>query len=198
MDISTLTGLDENHPTYDKVATANLNRLHGLMESMVEAALDLKRPMVTHHLIKGLNSHAIAGLHSAAGQYRATSIHVGQPGPDAYIPPEPGLVQVLMDDFVREVEDRWESSDAVSLAAWVLWRINFIHPFVNGNGRTARAVCYYIICAKIGGWLPGEIILPNRLRQHREDYYKALRSADGGEIQPLTELVKKLLDAQLT
>lgn len=161
---------------------------------MVGASLALERPMVTHHLIKSLNAHAIAGLHAGAGEYRTGGISVG-----SYTPPEPGLVQRLMDDFVLEVERRWEDeSSYTELAAYALWRINYIHPFVNCNGRTARALCYYIVCVKLQLWLPGLNIFPNRIRDHRADYYAALKQADAGNLQPLSVLVASVLDAQLT
>ena len=56
-----------------------------------------------------------------------------------YHPPEHYRVQALMDDFVNNVNRSWENADPVVLATLVLWRLNNIHPFINGNGRTARA-----------------------------------------------------------
>jgi Fic family protein len=38
------------------------------------------------------------------------------------------------------VNDRWAEASAVHLCAYVLWRLNWIHPFGDGNGRTARAI----------------------------------------------------------
>ena len=43
-----------------------------------------------------------------------------------------------MDAFVDEVNRRLETADVLTLAAYCLWRLNHIHPFINGNGRTAR------------------------------------------------------------
>jgi hypothetical protein len=34
--------------------------------------------------------------------------------------------------------DNWVTKDPLHLSAYVLWRINWIHPFADGNGRTAR------------------------------------------------------------
>ena len=44
----------------------------------------------------------------------------------------------LMDDMVNTVNRDWGESHPIRLSAYVLWRLNWIHPFVNGNGRTAR------------------------------------------------------------
>jgi Fic family protein len=65
-----------------------------------------------------------------------------------------------------------------SLAAFALWRMNWIHPFVEGNGRTARAACYYLICMKHQRLLPGIKIVPERIRENRQPYYDALKAAD--------------------
>ena len=56
-----------------------------------------------------------------------------------------------MDDFVNTVNRAWEKADELTLGAYVLWRLNHIHPFINGNGRTARAASYFVICLKLGG-----------------------------------------------
>lgn len=51
-------------------------------------------------------------------------------------------------------------------------------PFIEGNGRTARAGCYYLLCVRSGVLLPGRKILPERIKENREGYYMALRKAD--------------------
>jgi len=46
----------------------------------------------------------------------------------------------LMNSFINEVNRYWETTDVLSLASYCLWRLNHVHPFINGNGRTARAL----------------------------------------------------------
>ncbi|MBL8221394.1 MAG: Fic family protein, partial [Bryobacterales bacterium] len=31
----------------------------------------------------------------------------------------------------------------------VMWRLNWIHPFFGGNGRTARSASYLVLCASL-------------------------------------------------
>jgi Fic/DOC family len=85
----------------------------------------------------------------------------------------------------------------------VLWRLNNIHPFINGNGRTARAACYFVLCLKAGGWLPGETILPELIKRDRDEYCQHLQVAHESFAQtgdpnlgPLHGLVTRLLDEQ--
>ena len=62
----------------------------------------------------------------------------------------------------------------------MLWRLNWIHPFTDGNGRTSRAASYLILCCKIGAVLPGKTTIPDQISQNKLPYYQALEAADEG------------------
>lgn len=192
-----LTG-NENHPAYQDMEISNGNRQYDFLRSVVLASVQIAGPFLSHALIKALNHHAITCLHISAGDYRPCAVHVGD-----HDPPEFYRVEGLMDDFVNRVNRYGEAMDPVALAAFVLWRINFIHPFINGNGRTARAACYLVLCVKLGGWLPGETILPELLRRERDAYVVALREVDAAfargtaDLSALHELLERLLREQL-
>lgn len=195
MDLLELVG-NEQDPIYQNMATSNISRHYSFLFSVIEAAVALKRPLLSESLIKALNFHAIVGLHHEAGQYRSHKVIVGQ-----YVPPEYFRVEPLMDDLVNELNWRWQPAEPFELAAYALWGINNIHPFVNGNGRTARAICYFILCVKLGGLLPGHTILPERLRQEpmrSSVYVPSLQAADQGDLQPLTTLIRNLVVQQVT
>ena len=51
-------------------------------------------------------------------------------------------------------------------------------PIHRGHGRTARATCYYLLCVREGRLLPGQKIVPERIRENRTPYVEALRAAD--------------------
>ena len=78
-----------------------------------------------------------------------------------------------------------------------------MHPFIEGNGRTARATCYYLLCVRSGGLLPGRKIVPERIGENRAGYVEALRVADqawsGGnlDLSVLEGYLASLLEAQL-
>ena len=193
-----LTGT-EDHPIYQELEAANGARQYDFLRSIVMAALGAERAFLSQQVLKALNYQAIACLHTNPGEFRPCPVYVGK-----YTPPEHYRVQALMDDFVNQVNSFWHQTDPVQLAAFVLWKLNHIHPFINGNGRTARAACYFVLCVKAGGWLPGETILPELLRQNREEYVTALKVADAGPqdeknhpLAPLHGLVSRLLEQQL-
>ena len=83
-----------------------------------------------------------------------------------------------MDRFISTVQENWYLWTATELAAYGLWRLNWIHPFVEGNGRTARATCYFLLCVRSGALLPGRKIIPERIRENRPGYEAALVAAD--------------------
>ena len=189
----------EGHPVYQALEAENGNRQYDFLRSIVAASIAIDRPFLSQHVIKALNFHAITCLHIDAGAYRPCQVYVG-----AHTPPEFYRVPALMDDFVNQVNRGWNTTDAVVLATYVLWRLNNIHPFINGNGRTARAACYFVLCLKLGGHLPGSPTLPELIRRERGRYCDALQhahvafSATGApDLGPLHAIVSELLDEQL-
>ena len=195
MDFSLLEG-GENNPLYQERAAGNTDRYYSFLLSTVDTAIKEGSTWLSESLIKAFNFHAIVGLHYEAGQYRTRDF--GRPIGN-HVPPLHQIVPSLMDDFVNRVNWMWTKSDPIGLAAYALWRINYIHPFVNGNGRTARAVCYYVLCGKFGALLPGNTIVPALMSQGdgRSRYVDALSMADQGDIKPLTDLAQELLTIQL-
>ncbi len=100
------------------------------------------------------------------------------------------------------VQAHWDTTP-VHLAAYLMWRINWIHPFFGGNGRTARAVSYLILCARLGFRLPGTKTIPDLIVENRGPYYGALRAADTAwekdilDIADMEKLMGDLLATQL-
>lgn len=185
---------DEQHPAYQTVQAENHVRYSSFLISMIESAVRSDQLKISEDLIKAINFHAIVALYPDAGQYRSEPVYVG-----SHYPPPSHEVAPLMREMVETINQHWDDWPSVELAAYALWRINYIHPFINGNGRAARAACYFIICVKIGAALPGTPILPELLRQGptRTEYVLALQMADDGNLRPLTDLVERLITQQL-
>ena len=110
-----------------------------------------------------------------------------------------------MDRFFSLIHENWDVLDHPTLLpAYALWRLNWIHPFVEGNGRTARAACYYLLCLRAGKILPGTRIVPERIRDNRLPYYAALQDADKHwneghfDVSALAGYLEGLMAAQLS
>jgi Fic family protein len=201
-----ICGRSEAHPLYQWFEAKNGVRHYDFLQSLVEANVAAQRAFLSSHIIKALNFHAITCLHTNAGEYRPCPVFVGDPEDkvNCYIPPQHFEVQAQMDDLVNTVNRAWMETDDLTLASFVLWKLNHIHPFINGNGRTARAACYFVICLKLGSWLPGRTILPELLRQNRVEYVAILKAVDATykagslDLSPLRALLERLLLEQVS
>ena len=76
----------------------------------------------------------------------------------------------------------------VETSAYLLWRLNWIHPFGGGNGRTSRAVSYWALCVRLGFSLPGKLTIPEQILSNRKQYQQALIDADEACRQGILDL----------
>ena len=163
----------ENKFLYDRVQEQNLNRQYELLTNCIEIGL-LKGPTAfDKYMLWALNHVAVANISQFGGRFRTEPIYVGN-----HRPPHFKEVGDWMDRFVSTIQENWYIWSPAELAAYGLWRLNWIHPFIEGNGRTARATCYFLLCARSGALLPGKKIVPERIRESRDGYESALIAAD--------------------
>ncbi len=197
----------ESHPVYRQLALENLARQYEFLHSITKASLQLNQPFLSIEVIRALNFHATACLHANAGEFRTVQVSVRNPEnpsePPSFQPPPHFEVNALMQLFTNQVNRIWSETDPFHLSALVLWRLNHIHPFINGNGRTARVVSYFVLCLKLDNWLPGSPILPELIRLNRDEYIQLLREVDSSAISgslyvsPLAHFIQRLLEEQL-
>lgn len=114
------------------------------------------------------------------GQFRGTGEEVSVYKGDELIhqPPAHPEFEEYIESFFEELHENWASFDHVGVAAYTLWFINWVHPFKNGNGRTARAFSYACLSLKMGFIVPGAPTVIDLIMQNRDEYYDALRAAD--------------------
>ena len=164
----------DDRELYARIQEQNLLRQYDLLANCIEIGLKKGIESFDKYTLWALNSTVVANISQFGGRYREEPIYVGN-----HYPPHFKEVPNLMDRFFSLVHENWEIFENPTLIpAYALWRLNWIHPFVEGNGRTARAACYYLLCLKHGQWLPGKKIVPERIRMDRKPYYAALRAAD--------------------
>jgi Fic family protein len=190
----------DNSTLYTKIQEQNLLRQYDLLSNCVEIGLEKGIESFDKYTLWALNYVAVANIAQFGGRYREEPIYVGN-----HWPPHFKEVPNHMDRFFSLVHENWTTIDHPTfLAAYALWRLNWIHPFVEGNGRTARAACYYLICMKQGRLLQGKKIVPERIRENRQQYYDALSAADRAwdngqlDVTQLANYLAELLKAQLS
>src|SRR5271157_5226226 len=159
---------------FQRIQEQNLLRQYDLLSNCIEIGLKKGIEAFDKYTLWALNYAAVSNLCQFGGRYREEPIRVGN-----HIPPHFKDVSNEMDRFFSVIHENWTIVDhPTQLAAYALWRLNWIHPLIEGNGRTARAACYYLICVRSGGLLGGDKIVPERIREGREPYYAALQAAD--------------------
>lgn len=143
--------------------------------------------------ILSLHRRALDGLSAYAGTTRPGDVSIGK---SKHTPPAAHLVPELLEEMCDYVNEKWSEVTALHLCAYVMWRLNWIHPFVDGNGRTSRAVSYYVLCAKLGYVLPGHQTVPEQIAADKEPYYLALEAADEGSKDDAVDVseMESLLD----
>lgn len=163
----------ENPELFDRIQEKNLIRQYDLLSNCIEIGISQGGRVFDKYMLWDLNHVAVANLSQFGGRFREEPIYVGD-----HKPPHFRDVSELMDQFISTIHENWYNWTNTELAAYGLWRLNWIHPFIEGNGRTARAACYYLLCARSGGLLGGRKIVPERIRENRTPYYEALKAAD--------------------
>lgn len=166
-----------------------------------QSVKDQERPFkLRSSTILNLHRAALDGLHALAGTWRNTSVKIQGSG---HQPPEAPFVSEEIEHLCDYVNDHWSASSAVHLAAYVLWKLNWIHPFADGNGRTARAVAYVVLSIKLDSLLPGAPTIPEQIAGNKRPYYDALETADkhlvGGniDVSDLEKMLAAMLSTQL-
>lgn len=171
------------------------------LEIVRQHVKDSERPFrLRSSLILRLHKAALDGLHPLAGTWRNTPVKIGGSG---HQPPDEAFVSEEVELMCEYVNEHWTEANAVYLCAYVLWKLNWIHPFSDGNGRTARAVAYVVLSTKLDSLLPGAPTIPEQIASDKNPYYAALESADrnlkGGKIDvsDLEKMLERMLAAQL-
>ncbi len=150
---------------------------------------------VTPDLLKSLQRIAIGGIYACAGEFRTWPVYIRNV---THQPPPWDQVPALIDQMCAYANGT--GGTAIHAAAYVMWRLNWIHPFGGGNGRTSRAVSYLTLCVRVGGiLLPGRPTIPEQIVANRPPYYAALRHADDAWAQGRLDVseLEKLLSAML-
>jgi Fic family protein len=122
-----------------------------------------------------------------AGSYRKTQVRIAGAH---FTPPESWQITSLMAEWGDWVASAERSMRPIVLAAKAHHRLVAIHPFVDGNGRTARLVMNLLLMRS--GYPPTVI-----LRANRRQYYSVLAKADSGNTDALENFVGRAVENSL-
>lgn len=139
-----------------------------------------KKNTISEHLIKQMHSLVVNESDSKiAGVYRTGNVFIS--GSD-HEPPSGFEVAAKMEELIDWLKREKNKHHVIELAAIIHHKLVAIHPFWDGNGRTARLIMNILI---MNAGYPMGIILKN----DRQRYYRVLAEADKGDYKNLCEFL---------
>lgn len=120
------------------------------------------------------------------GRLRTNQVFVGH-----HIPPHPRDLEHHMQELVQ-----WLNSEEalnlhpVEFAALAHYKLVYVHPFVDGNGRTSRLLMNLILMK--ARYPPITI-----RKEQRAEYYAALDTANEGDVRPFIRFIAKCTEMTL-
>ncbi len=98
---------------------------------------------LTRRSLLDLHRLILSGIdHDNAGRYRSGPVRISG---SRHIPPQPYLIDKLMEDYFLHYSSIKDVMHPVLVAAEMHERLVSIHPFIDGNGRTSRLVMNMIL-----------------------------------------------------
>ncbi|WP_108462763.1 Fic family protein [Devosia naphthalenivorans] len=187
------------------VEKAQAEALNGLRQydyglSVVRDAIERKSFKLRVSLVLALQREALRGISAYAGNFRPAGVSIDG---SSHEPVGAHLVPELVEDMCDYVNEHWETASPIHLAAYIMWRLNWIHPFSDGNGRTSRTLSYVVMCCKLQAILPGNPTIPEQIVSNRNPYFAALDAADAAckdgklDLSAMEDLLGGMLAVQL-
>jgi Fic family protein len=180
------------------LAESTRRALAGYRDAMtftLQLADDHESPEYSGHLIRALHFMISAGdLAARPGRWRSGPVYVTGPGGAvAYTAPAADQVPSLMAELVGHLS----KPGAQPLVDAALAHLNLvrIHPFRDGNGRTARCL-QSLVLARAGFVSPQFMSIEEHLGANTDAYYAALATT-GDSYQPETSALPWLRFALL-
>lgn len=154
----------------------------------LERLIQSRHRMVRERDLLDLHAIISKGIEEEfTGRYRTGAVRIVGA---SFIPPNAAKVPQLMAGLAAWMHRNPERLDVVELAAVSHYRFVAIHPFFDGNGRTARLLMNLLLMRQ--GYSPVVIPVTERKR-----YYAALERANHGDLGPFVNLMGHFVERAL-
>ena len=203
---------DLNLPKSKEYLAREILNIIGAYNEILDEHVNAINVELSAERIKEYNKKILAGLkvenHVVPGEIRKTSVGVfnyrGAPAEDCAF-----LIEELCKMLSRfSMDEHWNIACGILKAIIAHLYIAWIHPFGDGNGRTARLV-EFEFCIAAGVPATAAHLLSNFYNETRNDYYRALdetskykspfpfiRYALQGYVDQLDAQIEKIREAQ--
>lgn len=124
-----------------------------------------------------LRAHAVLmdGLLPSPGRYRTTNVGIIKGTKVGHVAPKPEMVPTLMNDLLAFLRTDRKTPSLIKACVFH-YELEFIHPFMDGNGRMGRLWQHVILLRESSAfaYLPVESLIKER----QDAYYAALATSD--------------------
>lgn len=154
----------------------------------LEKQLNQPAQPLTPATILDIHKLVLAGIEEDfAGRYRNGIVRIVGAN---FVPPNPLKVPTLIGELVEWNKQATANKNIIERVSYLHHRFVWIHPFFDGNGRTARLLMNLELMRQ--GYPPAII-----LKNDRQKYYAALNNANQGSYQKLELLVGQAIERSL-
>ncbi len=176
--------LDGKKPVQSKQMQEPVNVRDAYEFCMENAAYLINTP---EGFIRELHKMVLRNISQEGGEYRKNPVSIAGM---IYTPPDWVDVEPFMTRFATELRSRNKSKSVIQYAAEAHSAFTSIHPFADGNGRTARLIMNAIL---MEDGLPAVIIA----HSDKARYLDALASSNKGDISDFCVLIAESLESSL-
>jgi fido (protein-threonine AMPylation protein) len=142
----------DNPELYAHIQQQNLLRQYDLLTNCVEICLSKGIDAFDKYMLWSLNAAAVSNIAQFGGRFREQPIYVGD-----HIPPHFEKVPGLVDQCLSVIHETWTINDHPTiLPAYALWRLNWIHPFIEGNGPHGTSSLLLVDLSQTGKVVTGQ------------------------------------------
>ncbi len=161
---------------------------HEALEFIFDQVEHGSKHTISEHLIRELQSLVIGSVDkSIAGKYRDVEVAITA---SVHEPPLVTALPSMMSELIKWFRKEQFRLHPIELAALLHHQLVNIHPFADGNGRTARLLMNIVL---LQAGFPLVIIL----KHDRKNYYATLSQADQGNIVPFIIFIARAVERSL-
>ncbi|HEO64918.1 MAG TPA: Fic family protein [Spirochaetes bacterium] len=147
---------------------------HASEKLSIEIILELHR-IVTQNTLEAKDKRY-------AGKFRETEVWISDDvtGEIIYQPPLHGKIKGFMDSLIQWVNEEKPFIHPVLEASIIHFYLSYIHPFIDGNGRTARALSYFHLIKSDYNFVKHASI-SSIINKQKNQYYRAFKEVEENE-----------------
>lgn len=170
-------------PLREHFEAINHQKAFNFLESLVKSKIK-----ITEDVIKNVHKIILTEIDNQyAGRYRNINVRIL-----GAIKNQPRFEKVprRMQEYANDINENQQKLNTIEMSAFIHYGLVEIHPFVDGNGRTARLLMNLFIMRK--GY-PVTMVL----KVDRKKYYDRLKKADQGDMKPFIDFIARGVERSL-